>query len=483
MKNQVLLILIFFLCIAAYNSQAQDQPDNVCYINNDRLYFQLDKRWPDAKKKEISSLFSLDSTLIQQALDGKSPIYADSITWEVTRLSDDIVELSKPLSKNQSSYKENDVFLLDESWIIKPIIIRPQFESPDRYGINKFNDNAAISYNEGVAHFFLPGYLKAGQVFLSGSFNNWSTMELPMKKTGAGWEAEVKMAPGRYTYKYIIDGKWMQDANNKLKEDDENGGYNSVFYCYNHVFKLKGFSNARKVYLTGSFNNWETKKLRMIPAEGGWQLPIYLYEGTYAYKFIVDGTWMNDPENKFIRKDADGNLNSFMGIGDTLVFRLHGYTDASNVVLTGSFNGWSTNELVMNKTADGWEIPYVLGAGNYEYKFIVDGRWMTDPQNPVHTGSGDYMNSCIVFKPNYTFTLSQFTDAKQVIVTGSFNGWREDSYLMIKKDEIWTYPVLLKPGKYTYKFIVDGQWLIDPANELWEENEHGTGNSVLWIDP
>jgi hypothetical protein len=30
---------------------------------------------------------------------------------------------------------------------------------------------------------------------------------------------------------------------------------------------------------------------------------------------------------------------------------------------------------------------------------------------------------------------------------------------------------------------VDGKWMIDPANDLWEDNEFGTGNSVLWIEP
>jgi 1,4-alpha-glucan branching enzyme len=172
-----------------------------------------------------------------------------------------------------------------------------------------------------------------------------------------------------------------------------------------------------------------------------------------------------------------------MGIGDTLVFRLKGYSSAKTVVLSGSFNGWSTNELVMNKTADGWELPYVLAGGNYEYKYIVDGKWMPDPDNPVTTGTGDFINSCVTFKPNYTFVLSQFTEAKTVIVTGSFNGWREDGYQMLRKEGVWTLPVSLKPGKYTYKFIVDGRWLIDPANEYWEENEFGTGNSVLWIEP
>jgi len=108
---------------------------------------------------------------------------------------------------------------------------------------------------------------------------------------------------------------------------------------------------------------------------------------------------------------------------------------------------------------------------------------MPDPDNPITTGSGDFKNSCIVVRPNYTFTLKQFADAKTVIVTGSFNGWNEDSFRMVRNDGEWTYSVYLKPGKHTYKFIVDGQWMIDPANEVWEENIEGTGNSVLWIEP
>ena len=54
---------------------------------------------------------------------------------------------------------------------------------------------------------------------------------------------------------------------------------------------------------------------------------------------------------------------------------------------------------------------------------------------------------------------------------------------MTRINDKWVCPVFLFPGKHTYKFIVDGRWMIDPANGNWEENREGTGNSVLWIDP
>lgn len=478
----MILLFVLFL-LPAFKGIAQHKSDNVCYINNDRIYFQLDRRWSDLQKKEFSSTFSLDSALIAQALNLQQVIIYDSITWEVNRINENIVELSKSLENIEYNYRESDVILMDDSRFFLPLISPPLFNPIEKYGINDFSENTAFRYENDTAYFLLPGFQKASQVYLSGTFNNWSTMQLPMQKAKNGWLINLRLFPGRYLYKYIIDGRWISDPNNLQKERDGQSGYNSILYCYNHLFELKGYEKAKKVYLSGSFNNWRKKNIRLNKVSGGWNLPIYLEEGTYAYKYIVGNKWITDPGNKNVRTDAEGNLNSFLGIGDTLIFRLKGYETAQTVVLSGSFNGWSHNELKMNRVADGWELPYVLGPGNYEYKFIVDGKWMPDPANPYTTGSGDFVNSCITFKPNYTFTLSQFTNAGQVIVTGSFNNWETDSYQMERRNGIWTYSLYLKPGKHTYKFIVDGAWMIDPANEIWEENNEGTGNSVLWIEP
>ena len=137
----------------------------------------------------------------------------------------------------------------------------------------------------------------------------------------------------------------------------------------------------------------------------------------------------------------------------------------------------------MEKTDGGWVLPYVLRAGNYEYKFQVDGKWMTDPANPYVTGEGDFTNSYLTVKPNHLFRLDRNLTAKTVGLTGSFNGWNKPGYRMSKRDDRWDLPLYLKPGKYTYKFIVDGKHILDPGNDLWEDNEYGTGNSVLWIEP
>ena len=309
-------------------------------------------------------------------------------------------------------------------------------------------------------------------------------MQNQMQPSDSGWTISLKLKPGKYLYKYIIDGKWGTDPNNKTKEKGNNSHiYNSVVYCSNHLFELKGYPDARKVIVTGSFNSWNKKELKMTKVNNGWLLPIFLRDGTYAYKFIVDNEWIKDPANKAARPDGSGNQNSYIGIGDSVLFHLEGFTNAGAVFVAGNFNAWNMWELLMDKVPGGWELPYALAAGNYEYKFIVDGKWMTDPSNPFFTGSGNTQNSILSVKPNYTFKLDKYPNASKVILAGSFNGWGVDSYHMIKKDNKWVFTLYLKPGKYTYKFVVDGKWILDPNNETWEKNEYNTGNSVLWINP
>ncbi len=49
----------------------------------------------------------------------------------------------------------------------------------------------------------------ADEVFLAGSFNNWDATETPMVRDEDGlWTASLNLAPGRYEYKFVVDGDW-----------------------------------------------------------------------------------------------------------------------------------------------------------------------------------------------------------------------------------------------------------------------------------
>ncbi|MBI3991287.1 MAG: glycoside hydrolase family 13, partial [Candidatus Omnitrophica bacterium] len=45
----------------------------------------------------------------------------------------------------------------------------------------------------------------------------------------------------------------------------------------------------------------------------------------------------------------------------------------------------------------------------------------------------------------------------------------------------WTAKVSLKPGKYEYKFFVDGSWLNDPHCNSCVANAFGTQNCTVEI--
>ncbi len=473
-------LLSFFLLFIALTCKAQLDIKKVCRLEEGRLVLTLDQRWSQAQRTAVSRLYALDSALLADAFALKPVIKEKNNTWITRKVDAHYVELSKEQRKPAAGETaSNKIFLIDDKSV--DLSVAKERESVP-YGVNRLTRNTIIQLSGGRTRFFLPGHRQSQSVFLSGSFNGWSTRQTPMQRCDTGWMITLKLQPGKYAYKYIVDGKWTNDSYNKLREADTYDGFNNIFFCYNYRFELTGHEKAARIAVAGSFNNWKPDELRMIRIQGTWMLPLYLREGTHAYKFIVDQQWITDPANKVTRPDGKGNQNSFLGIGDTLYFRLTGFSNAKKVAVGGNFNGWNGSELFMEKTENGWQLPYVLASGNYEYKFVIDGKWITDPANPYISGSGDYTNSILVVKPNHIFRLEKNGNAKRVTLSGSFNGWNKPGYRMAEENGVWTLPLYLRPGKYTYKYVVDDKWILDPSNDLWENNEFGTGNSVLWIE-
>ena len=73
----------------------------------------------------------------------------------------------------------------------------------------------------------------------------------------------------------------------------------------------------------------------------------------------------------------------------------------------------------------------------------------------------------------------QAPEAHRVQLVGDFNGWTPDDTDMKPAGPVWTRVVKLEPGRYRYRYIVDGQWQSDPLNELREPTPFGGDNSVL----
>jgi len=479
MKNISIYILYLLFALYSTTGQAQSVTDEICRIEDGRLIFKLNPHWDAKERRIIAQVYALDSALIAQAFQADSVLMYNNEKWYVNKTLHKYIELSKVMT-SESDFAFNKY---NNEWIVpqvEPIML--QTESLMKYGINEFKDPASFSYTNGLAHFYLPGYKNAQKIYLSGSFNAWRTQDLLMQKTDDGWIVSVKMLPGKAFYKYIVDGQWILDPENKLEEPDNNHVVNSVVYIPNYTFRHAGNLKSKKVAVSGNFNNWNRKGIPMQKTSRGWELPIYLKDGTYTYKFVVDKNWILDSGNPLKRTDADGNENSVLEIGEKYFFHVKSFAYANQVILTGSFNNWITNELMMHKTDSGWVLPYVLASGNYEYKFIVDGRWSVDSLNPHTIGFEEVTNSVLTVEPNYTFELEGYDAAKKVIVSGSFNGWNPTGYTMTRQGNKWVIKLHLDKGKHRYKFIVDGEWIQDPTNPVYDTNQYNTYDSVLWIE-
>jgi 1,4-alpha-glucan branching enzyme len=53
---------------------------------------------------------------------------------------------------------------------------------------------------------------EARKVCIAGKFNAWNTSSMPMNNVENGtWRIKIKLSPGKYEYKYFVDGAWASD--------------------------------------------------------------------------------------------------------------------------------------------------------------------------------------------------------------------------------------------------------------------------------
>lgn len=72
-------------------------------------------------------------------------------------------------------------------------------------------------------------------------------------------------------------------------------------------------------------------------------------------------------------------------------------------------------------------------------------------------------------------------NAKDIYVVGDFNHWKinEESRLSKLADGRWNKKLDLTPGRYKYKYVIDGEWVLDSQNNEREQNSFGTFDSVI----
>ena len=69
---------------------------------------------------------------------------------------------------------------------------------------------------------------KGKAVYVAGCFNKWNPTAKKMAFKAGVYSASVKLAPGEYQYKFIIDGTWCADPENVNSVPNDQGTFNSV---------------------------------------------------------------------------------------------------------------------------------------------------------------------------------------------------------------------------------------------------------------
>ena len=84
-------------------------------------------------------------------------------------------------------------------------------------------------------------------------------------------------------------------------------------------------------------------------------------------------------------------------------------------------------------------------------------------------------------KKRITFKLNA-PEAQSVSLVGDFNSWNPDSHPLKKNSNgSWKTSVSLSPGRYEYRFLVDGQWHNDPECAVHTTNPFGSENCVITL--
>ena len=73
-------------------------------------------------------------------------------------------------------------------------------------------------------------------------------------------------------------------------------------------------------------------------------------------------------------------------------------------------------------------------------------------------------------------------EGEEVKVKGVFNAWNSDATFLKWNSNAWEAPLVLAPGEYAYKLVVNGEEVLDPSNEVTVPNGFGSFNNVLTVE-
>lgn len=177
-----------------------------------------------------------------------------------------------------------------------------------------------------------------------------------------------------------------------------------------------------------------------------------------------------------IRKDypAFSNIDNYTNLD---LINLYGYQ-----VSGGSDNLY----IVHNNTSNSYNLSISNSAIELltEKSYTATDSILIDDYETVilkTTSSLDIETTEITEKVAHTFNYDPEGTVDNVVLAGEFNNWDEQATVMTDTDGDYQATIDLIPGDYEYKFVVDGEWIVDPDAEYYVPDMNGGKNSAVNI--
>lgn len=268
---------------------------------------------------------------------------------------------------------------------------------------------------------------------------------------GGFYKKTFTLKKGEYDYKAAYDHKWSNGEvgdNGKLSlsEDKEVTFIANPLLnlCKNSIDNPELFKNISLVgTVRGGNKDWDQTakgyEFSNLTSDGKYVYSAFLPAGKLEYKAVYNYSWDG-------AIPADNKTISIPEGGKYVVF----VADAAKNEVYDSIN-------------DGAKVAEIMGV-------------------PV---SAEVVQSPVIDKTKGTVTFNyKNNDASKVYVAGGMFGgdWDQTKKEMTKVEGgIWTYTMKIEPGTYSYKFVVDGNWIIDPSNSKTVDDGYGGKNSSFTI--
>ncbi|MBQ4530530.1 MAG: InlB B-repeat-containing protein [Lachnospiraceae bacterium] len=374
-----------------------------------------------------------------------------------------------------------------------------------------YNEDGTVTFNVAT---------NEAKAAVKGSFSSWEAISMEAVAGGFTKTLEIPTDGGLYPYGMVTGAtdEWVGDPLNPVEKGNPvvvrnpEIGNGTVTIYQPYVGTLDGKVLYREL---GSTADYQEKAFEAV--EGGKNLYVAVITDAKAnveYEYVIkngDEEPVSDACNFASVKTVDGTkVTTFTATAEvkapeytspvinadkTVTFNYFSAT-AKEVYLAGDMNGWAPKATAMIKDeATGlFTVTETLTAGNHEYKFVVDGEWVTDPKNKKTSASGNSIvtvpaseegvQSPIVDEENGTITFNfdpkdyGLEGVEGVNLMGTVPGtdWTNGLEMTLTEEGYFTITVKdILAGRYQYKFRTSGNsWLTDAKNA-----EQEGGNSLV----